>query len=391
MSAIRVGIVGVGFAGKFHYEALRTVHGVDVEVVGATSKTKRGREAFAAERHIKAFDSVETLLDEVDLLDICSPPYVHETNILAACQRGKHVICEKPLTGYFGPEGADEAWRGDVEPKAPVLEEVRERLERIAGAVRKAGVMFGYAENFVYAPTVQKEREVIQKTNAQLLRMTGEESHSGSGSPVYGIWRCAGGGSLMGKGCHPLTALLYLKRVEGETSGAGPIRPRCVTARTHQLTRVPRYRDLGFIRTDYHDIEDYGWMHVVFEDGTVADVVTGETTLGGCYDYLEIFANNHRTRCRISPTNLLDLYNPRAEQFKDIYTVEKISTKEGWSPAAPDENWSMGYTAEMQDFLTCAVEGREPVCGMALAVDTMLVIYAAYLSDERKGAEVAIG
>ena len=50
----------------------------------------------------------------------------------------------------------------------------------------------------------------------------------------------------------------------------------------------------------------------------------------------------------------------------------------------------MGYTAEMQDFLTCAAEGTQPVCGMALAIDTMLVIYAAYLSDERSGAEVAV-
>ena len=131
-------------------------------------------------------------------------------------------------------------------------------------------------------------------------------------------------------------------------------------------------------------------MHVVFEDATVADVVVGETTLGGCYDYLEIFANNHRTRCRISPTNLLDVYNPRDEQFEDIYLVEKISSKEGWSPAAPDENWTMGYYAEMQDFLTCVAEGKEPICGLELAIDTMRVIYAAYLSNERTGAEVAV-
>ncbi|KPJ51892.1 MAG: oxidoreductase [Planctomycetes bacterium DG_58] len=390
MNPIRVGIVGVGFAGKFHYEALQNVHGVEVEIVGATSKTEENREAFCTERGIKPFDSVEAMLDEIDLLDICSPPYVHEANILAAAERGKHVICEKPLTGYFGPPGADESWRGDTEPKGPMLEEVRERLARIDNAVKKADITFGYAENFVYAPTVQKEREVIEKTKAQLLRMTGEESHSGSGSPVYGIWRYVGGGSLMGKGCHPLTALLYLKRVEGEATGAGPIRPKSVTSRTHQLTRVPKYRDLGFLRTDYHDIEDYGWMHVVFEDGTVADVVVGETTLGGCYDYLEIFANNHRTRCRISPTNLLDIYNPKAEQFEDIYLVEKISSKEGWSPAAPDENWTMGYTAEMQDFLTCAAKGTKPICGLELAMDTMRVIYAAYLSDEQKGVEVTI-
>ena len=46
-----------------------------------------------------------------------------------------------------------------------------------------------YAENWVYAPAVQKEREIVVKTGAQILRMIGEESHSGSHSPSYGIWR----------------------------------------------------------------------------------------------------------------------------------------------------------------------------------------------------------
>ena len=222
------------------------------------------------------------------------------------------------------------------------------------------------------------------------LRLIGEESHSGSHSPDYGIWSRAGGGSLVGKGCHPLTALLYLKRVEGQATRGKPIRPASVTARTHKLTRIDGYRDAGFLRTDYRDIEDYGWMHVVFEDGTVGDVVTGETTLGGCYDYVEVFANNHRSRCRLNPVSMLDLYNPKHEQMADLYLVEKLSSNEGWSPVSANEHYTMGYQDEMQDFVTCAATGREPICGLDLAVDTMTVIYSAYLSDERSGAEVAL-
>jgi predicted dehydrogenase len=256
--------------------------------------------------------------------------------------------------------------------------------------VRKACVFFGYAENFVYAPSVQKEREIVEKTGAQILRMTGEESHKGSASPVYGIWRFAGGGSLIGKGCHPLGALLYLKRVEGRTRDGRPIRPATVSSRTHQLTRLPGYRDLGFIRTDYHDIEDYGFMHVVFEDGTVGDVVTSEVVLGGIYDYVEVFANNHRTRCHISPTRIVDTYNPRGEQYKDIYLIEKASTKEGWTPAAPDEGFTMGYREEIQDFIRCAASGETPQSDLDLALDTTATIYTAYVSAEDRGAEVAI-
>ncbi|NIA22054.1 MAG: Gfo/Idh/MocA family oxidoreductase, partial [Anaerolineaceae bacterium] len=368
-----------------HLECLRRVHGLGVEVVGVTSRRKESREKFAAAHGVEAFDSVEAMIGRVDLLDVCSPPLVHEANILAAVKAGKHVVCEKPLTGYFGPAGED-SFCGDKAPKEPMLAAVCESLERISKAVKKAGVIFGYAENFVYAPAVQKEAEVIRETGAQVLRLIGEESHSGSHSPDYGIWSRAGGGSLVGKGCHPLTALLYLKRVEGQATRGKPIRPASVTARTHKLTRIDGYRDAGFLR----DIEDYGWMHVVFEDGTVGDVVTGETTLGGCYDYVEVFANNHRSRCRLNPVSMLDLYNPKHEQMADLYLVEKLSSNEGWSPVSANEHYTMGYQDEMQDFVTCAATGREPICGLDLAVDTMTVIYSAYLSDERSGAEVAL-
>jgi predicted dehydrogenase len=386
---VRIGLVGTGFAGRFHAECLRQVHGLEVDLAGVTSKRAESREAFGKAHGIPVFENVEAMLPHVDLVDVCSPPYAHEDAVLQAAAAGKHVICEKPLTGCFGPVG-DESFRGNRAPKEPMLREVLAKLRGLAEAIRRAGVCFGYAENFVYAPAVQKEREIVEKSGAQILRMQGEESHNGSASPVYGIWRFAGGGSLMGKGCHPLTALLYLKRIEGLARNGKPIRPASVSARTHEITRLPGYRDAKLIRTDYLDIEDYGLMHVVFADGTVGDVLTSELVLGGIYDYVEVFANNHRTRCILSPAGLMDTYNPRAEAFRDIYLVEKASTKEGWSQTAPDEHFTLGYSREMQDFLECAVSGRRPQSDLDLALDTTTTIYAAYVSAEKNGAAVEI-
>lgn len=389
-NTLRVGLIGTGFAGRFHTECLRRVYGTNVQIAGVTSLRKESRESFAQTHAIRPFDSVHSMLDHVDAIDVCTPAYAHEEGILAAAAAGKAVFCEKPLTGYFGPPGADASYRGDTDSKPRMLEQTLLRLQRIADAVRKNHVTFGYAENFVYAPAIQKEREIIEKSGAQILRMTGEESHSGSGSPVYGIWRFAGGGSLIGKGCHPLGAMLYLKRIEGLARRGKPIRPRSVTCRTHQLTRLPAYQDKGFLRTDYHDIEDYALLHLVFDDGTVGDVMTSEIALGGIYDFLEIFANNHRTRCHISPAGLIDTYNPRNDQFKDIYLIEKSSTKEGWTPAAPDENFTMGYQHELQDFATSAATHKQPQSDLDLALDTTAAIYAAYLSDDRKGTETPV-
>ena len=377
-------------AGRFHLECLRRVYGVRVEVAGVTSLRRESREDFGRTHGVPVFADSCSLLERVDVLDVCSPPYAHEEAIIAAASAGKGVICEKPLTGCFGPVGADERYHGDRESKQEMLDAVVRRMSRIAAAVRKGASFFGYAENFVYAPSVQKEREIVEKTGAQILRLAGEESHNGSVSPVYGIWRFAGGGSLIGKGCHPLGGMLYLKRVEGLAQSGTPIRPASVSARTHAFTRLPNYRDRGFIRTDYHDIEDYGFIHVVFEDGTVGDVTASEVSLGGIYDYIEVFANNHRTRCRISPTGLVDTYNPRGDQYEDIYLTEKVSTQEGWSQAAPDENTTMGYQAELQDFAASAASGRSPQSGLDLALDTTAAVYAAYLSAERHGIEVTV-
>jgi len=122
----------------------------------------------------------------------------------------------------------------------------------------------------------------------------------------------------------------------------------------------------------------------------VADVTASDIALGGIYDYVEVFANNHRTRCRISPLNVVDVYNPKHEQFKDLYLVEKISSNEGWIPTSPDEGWSLGYGQELADFLDAIGDGRAPESDLDLAIDITLTIYAAYVSADDKGREINI-
>jgi len=250
--------------------------------------------------------------------------------------------------------------------------------------------MILYAENWVYAPTIQKEREIIEKTGAQVLWMHGEESHSGSHSKAYGFWRLNGGGALIGKGVHPLTAAHYLKRVEGRARNGRSIRPAAVSARTHSVTRLPGFVDRGFLRTDYHDVEDFSATHVVFEDGTVADIFASEIVMGGIHNWLEVMANNHRTVCNINPNTAMQTYNPAEEQFRDIYVVEKIGTKQGWAPTAPDEDFITGFPQEIEAFYRAAATGERPESDSRLAADCISTVYSAYLSAERKGAEVPV-
>jgi predicted dehydrogenase len=385
---IRTGIAGSGYAARFHYEALQRLYSVKIEIKGAYSPTADRLREYTEARNLKAYGSLEALIDDSDVIHVCTPPSTHEQIVIAALEKNKHVIVEKPFTGYFG-EGEDD-FNGDLFPREKGLVQALESVKRIIEAEKKSPGKIMYAENWIYAPSVIKESDMLRKTKAQILWIHGEESHSGSHSPAYGQWKFSGGGSMIGKGCHPLSTALYFKKVEGEVRNGKPIRPATVSARTHAITRLPGYMDEGHLRTSYKDTEDFAVLHVVFEDGTFADIFASELVLGGVHNRIEVNTNNHRTLCNISPNNSMQTYTPDEKYFKDVYIVEKTETKQGWSSVSPDESWFTGYQHEMEAFYRTAAFGDHIESDSTLAADVIATIYAGYLSAERKGSEVPV-
>lgn len=385
---LRVGIVGAGFSARFHWHAIQKVHSTIPEVMGVFARNQAQAAQYAAERGIRAYDSLAALIDEVDVVHACVLVAGHEEVAIAALERGKSVILEKPMTGYCGD--GSESFHGDTFPKEDALRFGLASVKRILEAEQKSAGRLCYAENWVYAPAIQREREVIEKTGAQILWIHGEEAHSGSHNPTYAYWKHSGGGVLIGKGCHPLTAALYLKRVEGRARNGQPIRPKTVTARTAALTRMPNFIDEGHIRRDYHDIDDFSMMHVTFEDNTLATIFASDIVLGGIHNWLEVCANNHRTVCNINPSDAMKVYNPAEAQFADIYTVEKIGTKQGWTLMPPDEDWFTGYPQEIDAFYRAIANGEPIESDSRLGADTISTIYSAYVSAEQGGKEVSV-
>ena len=97
LSEIRAAVIGVGFIGVAHVEALRRV-GVDVVgVVGSTPE--RARAKAAAANLPRVYDSVEAVAadPEVDVVHVASPNYAHADQVRILIDAGKHVVCEKPL------------------------------------------------------------------------------------------------------------------------------------------------------------------------------------------------------------------------------------------------------------------------------------------------------
>jgi predicted dehydrogenase len=173
VAPVRVGLVGSRFAAHLHLGAYRRVYGVDARLVAVTSPTAERREAFARETGATAWASLAAMLPHVDVVDVCSPPATHEPVALEAIDAGKHVVIEKPFTGAFDKGAGAEA----------LLKQALASAERITAAARRRGVVLAYAENWVYAPAIQKEREIIEKTGAQVLWMIGRiRPSTGSGS-----------------------------------------------------------------------------------------------------------------------------------------------------------------------------------------------------------------
>lgn len=387
-TVIKAGIIGSGFAAKFHYDALLRVFSTKVELVGAYSPSRENLLNFTTERNLQAFNTIEELIEKSDVLHVCTPPVTHEPIVVSALKQNKHVIVEKPFTGYFGDDLKD--FSGDTFPREHGLEQALNSIRRMLEAERSSKGLIMYAENWVYAPSIQKEKEILEKTKAQILWMHGEESHSGSHSLAYGQWKLSGGGSMIGKGCHPLSAAIYFKHVEGRARNGEPIRPRSVSARTHAITRMPGFKDEGHLKTTYKDIEDFSMLHVEFEDGTIADVFASELVLGGVHNWIEVNTNNHRTICNINPNTAMQAYTPSEAYFRDVYVVEKTETKAGWSSVSPDEGWFAGYQHEMDAFYRSAAYGMPVESNSKLAADVISTIYSGYVSAERKGAEVLI-
>jgi predicted dehydrogenase len=370
-----IGIVGAGFVAKIHADAYKRLPGTGVELRAVTASRRERAELFAHEFGVaRVVDDLDAVLEDpsVDLVDLCVPNNLHAPFAVKAARAGKHVVVEKPLTGAFESPGDARA----------LLDEAMANADSVLAACQENNVRLCYAENWVYAPPVQKARRLLEKAGGPILRIEGEESHSGSHASYSRQWKLAGGGSLLGKGCHPLGAALYLKRDEGVRRDGRPIRPRSVVAEVARLTATAPFQasEPKYLQTGWVDVEDWGTLVVTFDDGSVAQITAADTVLGGIKNYLVVYAANAVVQANINPNTAMLAYAPAPEIFKDEYITEKIETKGGWTFPAPDEDFITGYPQEIADFVSAVRDDREPLSGGPLAHDVVATVYGAYLS-----------
>ncbi len=388
----RIGIVGAGFSARFHLESYRKVYGYQFEVAGIASRDRSRAEQLAKHAGIPHVyeDPQELLRDKtIDIVDICLPNHLHVPFILEAAAHGKHIICEKPLGGYFGPENAGGDWSAKGWSRKAMLDAIVEQIGVVETAISRAGVTFCYAENWVYAPPIVKLDKLMAASQSTILRIEGEESHSGSHAPYSRRWQTAGGGSLLRLCVHPIGAALHLKYAEGRRRTGVPIRPVTVRAHVANLSEIGSFRqeEPKHIVTGWEDVEDFATLIVTFEDGSVAQLTSTDTRMGGIRNFLSAYGSRAVVTANINPNTTCQAYTPDSRYFDTEYIVEKTETKGGWSFPAPDEDAVTGYPEELRDFIGAVQEDRAPRSDLLLAMDVLLLVYAGYQSAA-EGREV---
>src|SRR5687767_6794582 len=97
MAEIRFGLIGYGAWGKHHAAAIRDAGGCELRAVCA--RTPESRAAAAAETGAAVYGNFRELLarDDLDVVDIVAPNFLHEEIATAALAGGRHVLLEKPM------------------------------------------------------------------------------------------------------------------------------------------------------------------------------------------------------------------------------------------------------------------------------------------------------
>lgn len=93
---LKVGVLGAGHLGKIHLRLLN--ESPEYDLIGFFDPDSKNSEKVAAEFGYSYFDNIDSLMDEVDVVDIVTPTLSHYECAKKAMEKGRHVFIEKPIT-----------------------------------------------------------------------------------------------------------------------------------------------------------------------------------------------------------------------------------------------------------------------------------------------------
>ena len=368
---IKVGIIGLGFIGKVHAQAYRSIpfSFPDASVqaqISAILRTSTGRdESFIQSlgNPLITTDSKAFYAAGVDMVDICTPNHLHLEQVKEAAQRGCPIYVEKQL-------GLNLA-----------------HARAIASTAEQAGVLTHTAFMKRYYPAVQQAKAVIDAgLIGEITNFNVRYYHNSYMDPLRPIsWRLkhapSGGGAMADLGVHIIDMVRYLLGeaawVQGHTRTFIPQRP--IAKDSSKMETV--------------DVDDWGVSVVGMQNGAIGTIEATRMSGGlGDSNRMEVFGSEGSV--------VVDLEQPLHcayyDQRQKTHLIGDLNLPAPHpQPAWPPAKMSMGpfmdaHSACIYDFLCCISDGRESMTNFADAARTQEILEAGYRSAEEGGKIVTL-
>lgn len=382
-----IGFIGSGFVAKFHLQAWRGVR--DADVLGIYSPNAQHAQATAAlARELRvgnaqAFSSIEELIaaPQIDCIWLCGPNHLRLENMQAICDAVKSgkgkligVACEKPLA-----RNAAEA-------------------RRMVELVEQAGLLHGYLEDQIFAPSVTRGRQIMWSRAAALtgrpyLARAAEE-HSGPHSPWFWQGELQGGGVLNDMMCHSIeVGRFMLTKPEAPRSS---IRPVKVSAQIASLKwSRPKYidalRNTMGPSVDYENkpAEDFARATVNYVDEEnnplIVEVTTSWSYVGaGLRLSLEVLGPEYSLAMNSLDSGLKLFMSREVKGDAGEDLVEKQNAEQGLMPVLGNEAAEYGYESQNRYFVQCFLDGKQPTEDFHAGLEVTELLMTAYMSAEQE-------
>ena len=381
-----VGFVGSGFNAKFHFQGWQGVR--DADVLGVWSPNQAHAEAAAAVANrlevgkAKAYKTITAMVEDpaIDAVWITGPNFARIENfeeITTAVTRGRAklvgVACEKPL-GRNVQEAA-----------------------KVATLVKQAGLKHGYLENQVFAPQVERGKELLWARGAALtgrpyLARAAEE-HSGPHMPWFWRGDLQGGGVLNDMMCHSSLVVRHLLTKPGESYAT--VKPVRVTGHIASLKwSQPEYakrlsQAMGK-EVDYtkRPSEDFASVMIEFEtaDGrhVYGEATTSWSFIGaGLRLSAELLGPEYSMAWNTLDSGLKLFFSREVRGSTGEDLVEKQNAEMGLMPVIANEAAAYGYEAEDRHFVRVFLGKAEPLLTFDDGLEVVKVLMTAYQSAEQ--------
>jgi predicted dehydrogenase len=342
-----MGIVGAGFVGPHHVDAVRRLGYVDIIAVAGSSQASADKKAEAVGAR-KAYAGYEALLNDPDIQVVhnATPNYLHYPVNAAAIAKGKHVVSDKPL--------------------AMTAAEAKKLLDQAT----KAGIVHAVTFNYRGNPLVQQARHMIARGDIGKPHfLVGQYLQDWLLKDTDYSWRLepdkGGASSALGDiGSHWCDLAqhiggLRITHVLGDITTVIPKRKRPLGSREAFAAADANQK----VEEVDIKVEDLASVLLRFDNGAKGSFSVGQVCAGHKNDLeLEICGSKASLKWRQEHQNeLLIGHRERANEIlqKDPSLIDPVAGKYAHLPGGHQEAWADAFANLMRDIYGFIAEGRK--------------------------------